>query len=59
MGQLKQPIILPSPPSQNLPIAEIITITTATTTHPKKRKQRNFQNGETFFILDIVSTRDI
>ena len=43
------------PTQLNLSITELITITIATTTYPEKKKWEIFK----FFILDIVSTRDV
>ena len=43
----------------NPPVAELISITTATTTYPKKKKKKKhsgISNIEEFFTLPIVST---
>ena len=42
----------------NLPITELITITIATTSCPRKKKLRIYKTKE-FFTLHIVSARDV
>ena len=43
----------------NPPVAELISITIATTTYPKKKKHSGISNIEEFFTLPIVSTGGI